>query len=312
MSRSRFPKLSGAVIFAICTLNLACGPGEADSEAALTSLVAAERAFARSAAELGTRDAFLEYLAEDAILFRPRATNGKQFLAAQPAVPGLLSWEPAFADVSQAGDLGFTTGPWTYTPEAAAEPAAYGQYFTVWKRQTDGTWKVAIDHGSYNPPPSGPPEPLSSPTRHPSDRRGYDRDVDRLTEIERLLAKDRTFASAIATQGKLQAVNAFFMPDVRILRNGVQPRAGIESARVSALNRPGTLTWRVLGGDVSQSGDFGFTYGEYEYQAPGAGMANELGSYMRVWRNLPSTGRIWRVAVDLMTAFPPTSPAPEQ
>jgi ketosteroid isomerase-like protein len=312
VNRSKHSTTFGVLLFAISTLALACERERTDSEAALASLVAAERAFARSAAELGARDAFLEYLAEDAILFRPRATNGRTFLSAQPAAAGLLAWEPVFADVSRAGDLGFTTGPWTYTPDSAEGPTAHGQYFTVWKLRPDGTWKVAIDHGTFNPPPPTPPGQLSHPTLHRSDRRRTDRDIDRQAEIERLLAKDRAFASAVTTQGKLQAINAFFTADVRVLRNGGQPRTGIDAARAAAADRPGKLTWQVLGGDVAQSGDLGFTYGEYEYQAPDATLPAELGNYVRVWRNLPSTGRIWRVAVDLMSPVPPGTDTREE
>ena len=312
MNGSLHPTTLGALLCAICSLNVACSPEGPDSEAALASLVDAEHAFARSAAQLGTRDAFLKYLADDAILFRPRAINGKESLAAQPAAAGLLSWEPVFADVSRAGDLGFTTGPWTYSPDPAADPAVHGQYFTVWKVQADSAWKVAIDHGTYNPPPPRPPGQLARPTVHRSDQRGTEREIDRATEIERLLSKDRAFATAVATQGKLQAINAFFTADVRIMRNGVQPRTGIDAARAAAADRPGKLSWRVLGGDVAQSGDFGYTYGEYEYQAPDAGTPNELGNYVRVWRNLPSTGRIWRVAVDLMSPLPPGAEAQEE
>ncbi len=311
MTGSRHPATFGALILAIGPLILACGSERADTEAAFNSLVSAERAFARSAAELGARDAFLAYLAEDAILFRPRAINGKQFLATQPAAPGLLAWEPVFADVSLAGDLGFTTGPWSFAPDPAQEPAAYGQYFTVWKMQPDGAWKVAIDHGTYNPPPTGPPEQLSRATQHRSDRSGADRGIDRAAEIERLLRKDESFSSAVATQGKLQAINAFFTSDVRILRNGGQPRTGIDAARAAAAERPGRLSWRVVGGDVARSGDLGFTYGEYEYQAVDTASPSERGNYVRVWRNLPSTGRIWRVAVDLMSPLPPGA-EPEQ
>jgi len=305
MTGSRHPAIFGALVLAIGSLNLACGSERADTEAAFDSLVAAERAFARSAAELGARDAFLAYLAEDAILFRPRAINGKEFLAAQPATRGLLAWEPVFADVSLAGDLGFTTGPWTFAPDSVQPPAAHGQYFTVWKRQPDGEWKVAIDHGTYNPPPPGPPGQLSRSTQHRSDRNRTDRGIDRAAEIDRLLKKDESFASAVATQGKLQAINAFLTSDVRILRNGGQPRTGIDAARAVAADRPGRLSWRVLGGDVARSGDIGFTYGEYEYQPPDTASPAERGNYLRVWRNLPSTGRIWRVAVDLMSPLPP-------
>lgn len=311
VSGSRFSRTFGVLLSAGAVLNLACGAEPADSDPTLASLVEAELAFARSAAEFGTRDAFLKYLADDAILFRPRATNGKRFLASQPGTPGLLSWEPALADVSLAGDLGFTTGPWSYSPDPTSDPTAYGQYFTVWKIQRDGSWKVAIDHGTYNPPPPHPPGRVARPLAHRVDQRRTERQIDPEAEIERLFRKDRSFATAVATQGKLQAINAFFAADVHVLRNGHQPRRGIDAARAAAVERPGRLTWRVVGGDVSKSGDMGFTYGEYEYQASGAAVPEELGNYVRVWRNLPSTGRIWRIAVDLMSPLPPTAETQE-
>lgn len=311
MNGTLITKTFGVLFSASAVLHVACGAEPADSDPTLDSLVEAEHAFARSAAKLGTRNAFLKYLADDAILFRPRATNGKRFLAAQSDVSGLLSWEPALADVSLAADLGFTTGPWSYSPDPDSDPTAHGQYFTVWKLQPDGSWKVAIDHGTYNPPPTNLPSRVERPTAHRADRRRAEREIDPETEIERVLRKDRAFATAIATQGKPQAINAFFTADVHVLRDGRQPRRGIDAARAAAAERPGRLTWRVLGGDVSKSGDMAFTYGEYEYQPSGAAAPEELGNYVRVWRNLPSTGGIWRVAVDLMSPLPPTAKTQE-
>src|SRR5688500_20258575 len=39
-----------------------------------------QRAFERAVAEKGVRPAFLEFLAEDAVIFRPEAVNAKEFL----------------------------------------------------------------------------------------------------------------------------------------------------------------------------------------------------------------------------------------
>src|SRR5438445_1051794 len=75
------------------------------------AIVEAECAFARAAATKGTRDAFLEFLTDDGIIFQPGPVNGKQFWQARAPRKGLLSWEPIFADVSLAGDMGYTTGP---------------------------------------------------------------------------------------------------------------------------------------------------------------------------------------------------------
>jgi ketosteroid isomerase-like protein len=273
-------------------------------ESVLNSLVQSERAFAQAAADLGTRAAFLAYLADDAILFRPRALDGRQFLQAQPDSPGLLSWEPVYADVSAAGDLGYTTGPWSYKPDPSGDPAAHGQYFSVWKKLPDGSWKVVVDHGITNPPPLEPAGPLRTPQLPRADRRRAGREIEPGSELQRVLNKDRAFAAAAESQGALQSVNAFVTADVYLLRNDIDPRTGIEEARVLAAERPGKLNWSVLGGEVARSGDLAFTYGEYEYSPPRADAPSELGNYVRVWRNSPSTGGIWRVAVDLMNPVP--------
>ena len=100
-----------------------------------TSLVEAERAFAAASLAKGTRAAFLEYLAEDSILFRPGLVAGKKWIEEHLAQPTLLTWEPVFADVAQSGDLGYTTGPWEIRPRSPQDkPTAYGQYVSMWKR----------------------------------------------------------------------------------------------------------------------------------------------------------------------------------
>src|SRR5262245_21280582 len=128
-----------------------------------TSLVEAERAFAAASLSKGSRAAFLEFLAEDSILFRPGPVSGKKWIEEHPAPSTLLTWEPIFADIAQSGDLGYTTGPWEIRPSNPQyKPSAYGHLFTVWKRQSDGTWKVALHLGISHSAPTGkvrPPEP---------------------------------------------------------------------------------------------------------------------------------------------------------
>ncbi|MEO6589677.1 MAG: hypothetical protein ABIP06_10260, partial [Pyrinomonadaceae bacterium] len=71
-----------------------------DAKLELEKLVATEQSFARAAAEKGTRAAFLEFLADSAVIFQPNAVNGKEFWRARSESPSLLSWQPTFADIS--------------------------------------------------------------------------------------------------------------------------------------------------------------------------------------------------------------------
>src|SRR5687767_14367681 len=107
----------------------------------LLEVVETERAFARAATERGMKDAFIEYAAPDGLLFRRTVVNAKElWRQTNPAPTGLLTWRPAFADVSRAGDLGYTTGPWEFRAKPSDEKAAgHGHFVTVWRRQADGT-----------------------------------------------------------------------------------------------------------------------------------------------------------------------------
>src|SRR5205809_6101490 len=84
--------------------------------AALAAMVEAERAFAKRASEVGVRDSFLEFFADDAIRFAEAPGPAKAFMKGLPSQPPSvveLSWEPRFGDAAASGELGYLTGPAT-------------------------------------------------------------------------------------------------------------------------------------------------------------------------------------------------------
>src|SRR5260221_7027640 len=112
-------------LFILSTILSAIVLGQSD----LQKLVDTENAFARTAAEKGTRTAFLSFLADDSIVFNPQRSNGKEVWTARKESPALLSWYPIFADISGNGLIGYTTGPWEYRPKGKEDtPAAFGHY----------------------------------------------------------------------------------------------------------------------------------------------------------------------------------------
>lgn len=62
-------------------------------------------------------------------------------------MPGYkLTWKLARVEVSQSGDLAYTYGPWQETVLRDGQPRVRtGNYLAVWKKQSDGTWKVLVD-----------------------------------------------------------------------------------------------------------------------------------------------------------------------
>ncbi|MEO6232405.1 MAG: DUF4440 domain-containing protein [Ferruginibacter sp.] len=62
-----------------------------------------------------------------------------------------ISWTPANAEVAKSGELGYTWGNWKFvTPDTTF----YGNYFTIWKKQADGSWKIGLDGGNGTPAPA--------------------------------------------------------------------------------------------------------------------------------------------------------------
>lgn len=69
------------------------------------------------------------------------------FFSSQRPPPGFtgFQWRPEYGTVARSGDLGFTTGPVTRRGAPQAGPGQSGRYFTIWRRQPDGSWRYVID-----------------------------------------------------------------------------------------------------------------------------------------------------------------------
>src|SRR5262249_22810862 len=131
-------------------------PQEKEQLPAQASLVVAERAFAKLSVEKGVRESFITYFAEDGINFQPHPTRTKEAFLKRPAPatlpPTTLNWAPIYGDVSQAGDMGISTGPFTIEDHSDAKrPTQHGMFFSVWKKQSDGNWRVVMDCGVRTP-----------------------------------------------------------------------------------------------------------------------------------------------------------------
>jgi len=115
---------------------------------AIRAIVEQERAFSAASVAKSTRDAFMEFLADDSLLFRPGPVPGKMFIRNRPAPPGKLVWAPTFADAASSEDIGYTTGPYEFRKAEMTEvPQSWGHYVSIWRKQRDGVWRVEVELG---------------------------------------------------------------------------------------------------------------------------------------------------------------------
>jgi ketosteroid isomerase-like protein len=267
-------------------------------QAALDAVVAAEHSFAKMAAEKGTRDAFLAFLSDDSLLFAPELAPGKETWQARPASATRLTWYPTWADISLAGDLGYTTGPWELRPDPKAQEVYHGFFVTLWRKQADGSYKVEFDGGSGNDKPPASFLQGKIPKANPAKVENPPA-VDAVAGQAAILNADRTFGKAAAVKGTA-AYADILADESRLYRPGALPLASKKAILASPSMKAAKMTAMPLQARISSSGDLGYTLGNEQ-------LGTDRGHYLRVWKK--QTDGAWKVALDVFYPLPPPPPA---
>lgn len=265
-------------------------------------LVNAERAFAKLASERGFRESFMTYFADDGIGFAPHPHKLKESLSRQPApttnTPMGLKWAPTYGDVSQAGDLGWNAGPVLFeNSDPANKPTKHALFFSIWKKQSDGNWRVVLDLGSDTP---AAVVPLTAPFQTSYRALGKQRaiNVNVAEEIAGLLKVEREVLEAARVRSIAHAYQEHLSDDARVHRPGAMPVVGKEALRGWLSQQTMTLTGEPIKADVSRSGDLGYAYGKYEL----GGTRPLKGYYVHVWKR-DRKGQ-WRIVMDTINPVP--------
>lgn len=260
---------------------------------AVDEVIAAERAFSAASESEGPRRAFLDNFADSVVTFGPGPVVGTAALAAGPDF-GPLTWEPEVAEASAAGDMGYTGGPYR---APRGETTAYGHYYSMWRKGSDGTWRVILDIGG----PHGQPAPVTTVARPRSPliaTTGKDAETGR----DELLVRESQYRSAYARDGADVAFGAFSFDRVRVYRPGELPLVGRDSALADETGAAERLTWETVGAGASVSSDLGYTYGTGTIERVDLGDEARAMSYARFWRR-DADGR-WRVVVEVVRVSP--------
>jgi ketosteroid isomerase-like protein len=264
--------------------------GSADVDGAL----AADVAFAARADEAGHQAAFIEFLADDAVLFRPEAVRGQEWLAGHEPAGGRLEWSPAAVANDCTGRLAITTGPWRYSNADGGEPVA-GHYLSVWRLNDEGQWRVVLDHGIDHVPGAQPAVQLPAafaqlwPGDAASACSGHG-EADDLAKAEEYLNAE------IGRQGLAQAARVAAAEGAIAYRDdrAPGPLADLVSAADTAFG-PGTAAQSV--GMIFEPGtNLAVTHGLLR-----SADAADRALYVRVWNR---ERRRWQVALDVRTPLP--------
>ncbi len=266
-------------------------------------MVATEMAFARTSVQKGMRKAFLTYLSDDSVIFRPKPVAGKQWFTEHTHITTQLSWEPTYAEVASSGDLGFSTGPFQFQEQATENnknpPVQYGHFVSVWEKQTAG-WRVVVDHSI-----------LHQKSRKKAEPRFEIREGEPLASLEEAIPAlseiDKKFANVTTLEELQELYSTHGTDDLRIYRRNFLPITGKKHALKALAQLSVLVSGGLEGAGLSKDGDLAYSYGmgtmgrlEKEQRSPA--------TYLRLWRN--DGGTSWKLMLDLVVPLPNEKGAP--
>ncbi len=261
----------------------------AQSDSVAVNLANAERSFSNASEQMGIKNSFLAFLSDDCVMFNPYPVNGKELHKNRPANSASLLWYPVFVEVASSGDFGISTGPWEYRKTKFDTLVSYGHYFSVWKKQIDGKWKVALDNGiSYAKEKKR--NEAEYITKLPLLKSAKSNGERARTE---LLEAEHRFIRSFKENGMIASYSAFAASNIRVYRNGDFPSQQKNEALALLKGQEIQKDFSPMATQIASSGDLGFTYGF------SVGAKNDSSSYIRVWRK----EKEWEIAIDMLEPF---------
>lgn len=245
-----------AAVSAVACLLL--GPGRAaDAAAADPRVIAeAEQRFASDVANEGIGHGFLAHLAETAVVMTPKVVPARPLYEAYRDDGRRLIWRPDVAAISEAGDFGWSSGPWLSFAVGETQASGSGHYFTLWRHTPDAGWRAIFDGGVDHPVAASERAALPEVVARPRKVQGRGAGVD--------AACEQVFFADWLKKGRAYALREHAARDVRLLAPGTTPVDGRDALGLDALAGSPLAATRVARRLASDSGDIYVAYGEYE------------------------------------------------
>lgn len=250
----------------------------------IDALVNAEKSFAAFSVAHSTKEAFLQYIDSNSLMFdKGKPVKAQAFWKQREKRPGILNWHPQYAEISASGDFGYTTGPWTFQASATDSVAARGQYSTVWYRNNDGEWKFLIDLGVDNTPVNPSTEAIKIDFPKQSEN------IAATARVFPMVAAENAYIKELA-KDKYKACQKYLSAQSILTRSGYAPAVSPVAQKTIIDSTSSAIKYTLEGWDISPVPDMGYVYGTTTLKGKTEG-------YFRVWRR-EKTG--WKIALEVV------------
>ncbi|UKJ08296.1 DUF4440 domain-containing protein [Solitalea lacus] len=268
----------------------------------IENIIHRDKQFSAMAGQKGIKEAYLSVLHKDGIIFRPEPVNGINYFKLLPNdIPGTLTREPVFADVSNDQTLGFTTGPYDYKGENDGVISINsGEYVSIWIKEKK-KWELMLDLGIAHGKTAFTPQfTYANPMTFGMKRATLDfiAEEQQKNSMEILKATDELYCGAI-TNGKTETTyKEFLSSSIRLLRNNQLPILGKSPALTYLNSQYVEYSYRNSHVYVAPSRDLGYTTGTGSITTIVKNQKTTQNiNYLRVWRK--ENSGFWRIVLDI-------------
>jgi len=250
------------------------------SQSGIDGIINAEKKFAAYSVAHSTKDAFLKFLDSTGIVFdNGKAVNGIEVWNKREKRSGILNWHPQFAEISEAGDFGYTTGPWTFQNNLNDSVIARGQYTTVWHISKNGEWKFLVDLGVG-----------STPVNNSVDVKKIDIEKNfyagAIPHVTPVLEVENKFLKQVS-KDRSKAYKKYLSAESIINRNGNLPVTS-SSDQNKLIELTPSVQYKIGGWGMSKNMDMGYVYGTTVIDG-------KIENYLRIWR---WEKKGWKIALE--------------
>ena len=209
-----------------------------------------------------------------------------------------FQWRPLGGSVSRDATGGYTYGIATIaTPNGEGPPTVRSdRYIAFWRRGGDGSWRI-IAYADVGGPPLSANASVPSAELPPVMALPRERRADAVRQVRQA---DSAFALAADLQGTGVAFAQYVAPQ-GVVFSGSEIVIGTDAVRAlfdEQQRAGGTLNWRPVYANAAESGDLGFTVGEYVFTGRGTTgtVVQRFGKYLTIWKK--QAGGDWLFVVD--------------
>ncbi len=256
----------------------------AAAQPGIEGMIQAEKNFAAYSVANSTKEAFQKYIDSNSIMFdTSKAVKAIDFWNKREKRPGVLNWWPQYAEISASGNVGYTTGPWTFQPSLQDTVVTRGRYITVWQLTQKDGWKFLVDLGVSDTPADTGKNIIRIDAIKESGN------VKAITHVYPLVAAENNFIALLA-KNKEKAYRNYLSHYSILNRNTQSPAINTLQQQGILHSTPPVTAYKMDGWGVSPLPDMGYTYGSTLING-------KTENYLHIWRREEGG---WKIAVEVL------------